>query len=166
MRAVLLSAFFVASAVPAHAGPDGMTAEAAVAVYSQAMRSADCDRLSALMPALLIERHPTAPAMYCQSAQNWQRAGMTERLRAPTHRITSGSHRLVVIPHTRMLVQHNGQPSLMDGVYVVFSSDGGQRWQVLDMVCDHLAKWVQAVFPPYDGKIEFGASRMHLLTTS
>ena len=63
-------------------------------------------------------------------------------------------------------VSVDGRPMITNGVYVVYSDDSGRRWQVLDIGCDELPKWVKAAYPPYDGHPTFEAGTLDILATT
>lgn len=150
IAAVLISLSAATPGIAFNAVPRGATQ--AVAAYSRALMTADCDRLQGL--SAVTRRHPEVTQPFCEIAHEWKRAGMMERLRAPTSSQASGLYRMVVIPNSRVMVSEHG-PLVANGVYVAVSDDGGASWSVIDISCDKLTDWVKKEYPPYNGHPSF-----------
>jgi len=144
--AALLGLLVIPSAQARSHVPDA--AMNAVRTYSNALVAADCAGVYAL--SAVTRRHPETKESLCQGMKAWKEMGVYERLREPTSSLASGVYRMVVVPNSRISVDA-GRPVIANGLYVAISGDSGRTWQVIDIACDQLPKWVQGLYPPYDG---------------
>jgi hypothetical protein len=138
----------------------------AVASYSEAFNSGDCQTALALLSPRErrnIARDQGGDLGFCKILGAFHAAGVIDRVRAPTASLAHGPYRMVVVPNSRYGVVDAQSPAVTEGAYVVHSSDSGRTWHVLDLACVD-ARWVKDAYPPYNGRPKIGPATVEVLS--
>ena len=152
----------LATAWPSHASEFG--AVDAARRYSQALMANDCETMYALTsPRLIVrdQRPNETRDMLCQLAAELHKTRVVEALDPPKDSLIDGPRRLVIIPAHREHGKATAR-NVTDLDYVVYSSDDGRSWAVLDLGCVD-ARWVREVYPAYSGEPPVSAANVRAL---
>lgn len=121
--------------------------------YSSALNQGNCDAMLELTsPAVIsrMARSPDGKEDFCEMIRSFHNEMLVESLGKVLGTKSEGMYHMAMVENQRIAERRDSTMVGGKSFYVLHSSDGGERWWVLDNLCID-SDWIKEVYPPYDG---------------